>query len=66
MKRKKRLTAEERAELDERAERTLRFLDERIEYHLEKIREERGLDRTPTREEITAEVEAKARRAAGG
>ena len=65
MKRKRRISAEDSAELDARAERTLRLLDERITYHLEKLREERGLDRTPTREEVTAEVEAKIRRATG-
>ena len=56
---------EERAAADARSEATTRLLQERIRYHLERLRVERGLERTPTIEEITAEVEAKVAKAAG-
>jgi hypothetical protein len=65
-KRKKpKMTPEERAEADARSEATTRFLQARIQYHLEKLRVERGLDRTPTAEEVMRDVEAKVARAVG-
>jgi hypothetical protein len=60
------MTPEERAEAEARSDATDRFLQERIRYHLEKLRIERGLDRTPTSEEVVREVEAKVARATGG
>jgi hypothetical protein len=64
-KKKRKLTPEERAEAEARSEATTRLLQKRIQYHLEMLRIERGLDRTPTIDEIMREVEAKVARAAG-
>jgi hypothetical protein len=64
-KRKRKITPEEHAEAEARFEATNRLLQARIRYHLEKLRVERGLDRTPTIEEVVREVEAKVARAAG-
>jgi hypothetical protein len=58
---RKRATPEERAERRERNEATTRLLEERIDYHLMKLKEERGLDRVPTREEFLADYEANLR-----
>jgi hypothetical protein len=64
-KRKKpKITPEEHAEAEARFEATSRLLQARIQYHLEMLRIERGLDRTPTIEEVVREVEAKVARAA--
>ncbi len=63
-KRKPKISAEERAEAEARSAATDRLLQARIRYHLEMIRIERGLDRTPTIDEIVREVEAKIARAA--
>lgn len=62
-KKKRKITPEEHAEAEARSEATMRFLQARIEYHLEKLRVERGLERTPTADEIMREVEAKVARA---
>lgn len=63
-KRKRKITPEEYAEAEARSEATNRLLRARIEYHLEKLRIERGLDRTPSIDEVVREVEARVARAA--
>ncbi len=63
-KRKPKISAEERARAEARSAATDRLLQARIRYHLEMIRIERGLDHTPTIDEIVREVEAKIARAA--
>jgi hypothetical protein len=63
MAKKRKMTPEERAAADARSAATDRFLQARIQYHLEMLRIERGLDRTPTADEVMREVEAKVARA---
>ncbi len=57
------MTPDEREEAEARSAATDRFLQARMQYHLEMLRIERGLHRTPTAEEIMREVEAKVARA---
>lgn len=60
------MNREERAAADARSETTTRLLRERIAHHLERLRVERGLERPPTIEEITAEVEARVAKTTSG
>jgi hypothetical protein len=62
-KKKRKPTPEERAADGARSAATDRFLQARPQYHLEMLRIERGLDRTPTTEDVMREVEAKVDRA---
>jgi hypothetical protein len=63
-RKKRKISPEERAEAEARSAATDRLLQARIRYHLEMIRIERGLDHTPTIDEIVRDVEAKIARAA--
>lgn len=67
-KKRSKLSAEERAELDARYESTTRLLKERLAYHAAKLKEEKGLDLPPTLDERIAYHEARLaeRRAASG
>ena len=69
MAKKRKWTPDERAEADRRTEETLRVLQERIDYHTAKLKEEHGPDYEPlTLEQYEAKLrrEMSERRAAEG
>ena len=63
-RKKRRLTPEERADAERRAQETLSLLQERIDYHRAKLKEERGPDyEPPTLEEHAARLHEESERA---